>query len=356
MIFWCLVSWVLSMTRPSETLRKDGEKRVWPWTKGQMCICTNYTWLLWGHNLRWGFPPHPKKVRTLHASAAPCNISRVRSLLGMVNYCTRFLDDFATANQPLRELTKKNTMDIKLTSGSSGWAESSFVQWFCHDTFWPCQTDWTGGLCKLCWPGCSASTENLTRWTRQCGKLCQQSTVSDWINTRKQNGIPPLCWGVSIFTHFCWAPFTLVSNHKPLEWIFNNLNLWIFTSKPSAHIEHMALCLQPYIYVVCYKSGKDNPAHYMSCHPMHVLQLSLCILGQAEEYGNFVTVNVVPEAMSEIQPQKLTLLLARSSASSPQAYECSHWKTRRGQMELTFLLCCHSEKSKVNSPLLLMGM
>lgn len=39
----------------------------------------------------------------------------------------------------------------------------------------------------------------------------------------------------------------------------------------------------------------------MSRHPMHVLQLSLCILGQAEEYGNFVTVTAVPEAMSEIQ-------------------------------------------------------
>ena len=51
----------------------------------------------------------PKKVAPLANTPIPTNGSEVRSLLGMSNYCSQFIPDYATITAPLRELTKKNT-------------------------------------------------------------------------------------------------------------------------------------------------------------------------------------------------------------------------------------------------------
>ena len=56
--------------------------------------------------------------------------------------------------------------------------------------------------------------------------------------------------------------FVLVTNHKPLETIHGNR-----TSKTSARIERWVLRLQPYSFTVQYKTGRENPAHYLSGHP-----------------------------------------------------------------------------------------
>ena len=75
-----------------------------------------------------------------------------------------------------------------------------------------------------------------------------------------------IVWGCEHFYMYLYeAPFILISDHKPLEWIFNNPK-----SKPPARIERWSLRLQPYNYTVRYKAGKDNPADYMSRHPAHV--------------------------------------------------------------------------------------
>lgn len=78
-----------------------------------------------------------------------------------------------------------------------------------------------------------------------------------------------IVWGCEHFHIYIYGvPFNLLSDHKPLEWIHN------LKSKPTARIECWRLCLQPYNYTVRSKSGKDNPADYMSRHPAQVLNIS----------------------------------------------------------------------------------
>ena len=50
----------------------------------------------------------PKKVEEILNLDAPSNASEVRSLLCMANYCSRFIQSYATVPQPLRELTQKD--------------------------------------------------------------------------------------------------------------------------------------------------------------------------------------------------------------------------------------------------------
>lgn len=51
-----------------------------------------------------GFSPDFTKLRALQEAAPPKNVNELRSLLGMAKYSARFIKDFASITQPLREL------------------------------------------------------------------------------------------------------------------------------------------------------------------------------------------------------------------------------------------------------------
>jgi hypothetical protein len=55
-----------------------------------------------------GISLDPEKVRDIKQCMPPSNASEMRSLLGLANYCARFIPNFATITAPLRELTRKN--------------------------------------------------------------------------------------------------------------------------------------------------------------------------------------------------------------------------------------------------------
>ena len=55
-----------------------------------------------------GISPSPVKVQAVKACAVPTNASEVRSFLGMIQYCSRFIPNLATISAPLRLLTRKD--------------------------------------------------------------------------------------------------------------------------------------------------------------------------------------------------------------------------------------------------------
>ena len=93
--------------------------------------------------------------------------------------------------------------------------------------------------------------------------------------------------------------FCLVTDHKPLELIFNNAK-----SKPPARIERWALRLQAYNYKIIYRPGKNNPADYLSRHPELTCK-SDDVSKIAEDYVNFVVSETVPKSINleEIQTE-----------------------------------------------------
>ena len=56
-----------------------------------------------------GVSPYPNEVEAFSNTQRPKIVSEVRSLLGMANYSSKFIKDYATITKPLRELTRKNT-------------------------------------------------------------------------------------------------------------------------------------------------------------------------------------------------------------------------------------------------------
>eukprot|EP00794_Sanderia_malayensis_P021168 gene21168-biopygen14712 len=59
------------------------------------------------HFTKHGTKPDPKKVDVFVNSPRPTNVSEHRSLLGMSNYSSQYIHDYATVTEPLRRLTHK---------------------------------------------------------------------------------------------------------------------------------------------------------------------------------------------------------------------------------------------------------
>jgi hypothetical protein len=55
-----------------------------------------------------GISPDPEKVEVLQHISAPSNQAELRSFLGMANYSSQFIHNYATIAAPLRDLTWKN--------------------------------------------------------------------------------------------------------------------------------------------------------------------------------------------------------------------------------------------------------
>ena len=122
-----------------------------------------------------------------------------------------------------------------------------------------------------------------------------------------------IVWGIKHFHLYVFgAPFTLITDHKPLQLIYNNPQ-----SRPPARIERWFLRLQQYDFQVIYKKGSDNPADFLSRHPQpKVPKRSI-----AEEYMNFVTVHAteaaIPLTVVREHTSKDSNLIAVRRPSSP---------------------------------------
>ena len=57
-----------------------------------------------------GTSPDPKKVNDIKEAAQPQNAKEVRSLLGLANYCSRYIPGLASITQPLRDLTRNDAV------------------------------------------------------------------------------------------------------------------------------------------------------------------------------------------------------------------------------------------------------
>ena len=55
-----------------------------------------------------GIQPTDQSVPAIRNARKPSNASEVRSFLGLVNYCSRFIPNFSTIAAPLRQLTRKS--------------------------------------------------------------------------------------------------------------------------------------------------------------------------------------------------------------------------------------------------------
>ena len=213
-----------------------------------------------------GCQPYPKRIKALKNAPQPTNVSEVRSLLGMANYSSKYIPNFATITALLRDFTKKNAIFVwdethqnafnKLTEAlSSAPCMAYFAK--CKDTYVIVDASPVGISAILCQKSKGGEDEKTVAYASRA----LTDVEKRYSQTEKE--ALAIIWGVEHFHLYLYGhDFVLVTDHKPLEVIYGNRN-----SKTSARIERWVLRLQPYTFTVQYKSGKNNPADYLSRHP-----------------------------------------------------------------------------------------
>ena len=183
----------------------------------------------------------------------PQNAAEVKSFLGLVQYCAKFLPDFAQAAEPIRKLTRKNRpfewgkaqqQSFKKLKDLLTKAETlAYFKNVCETRIIAdAGSTGIGGVLRQLqggsWRAISYPSRNLTDIERR------------YSQTEKED--PALVWGCERLNLYVYGrEFELETGHKPLQYIYRA------SSKSSARLETWVLRLQGYNFKVVYRPARQ---------------------------------------------------------------------------------------------------
>ena len=244
-----------------------------------------------------GVSPDPEKIKALRDAKKPENATEVRSFLGMAQYSARFIPNFSTITEPLRNLTKKDSAWQWEESEETAFRniQDALTEEVTTSFFDP-QKETTIHV--------DASPVGVAGILSQEGRVViyasRSLTTTEARYSQTEREALAVVWACEHFhTYISGAPVTVITDHQPLLGIWKKPN-------PPLRIARWGLRLQPYDIKLTYGPGKDNPADFMSRHPTNKQELTSREEKVAEEYINFVVRESTPKAISERQVREET--------------------------------------------------
>ena len=254
-----------------------------------------------------GLSADPKKISAIQNLETPSNATQVRSLLGMSNFCARFIPGYATMTQPLRELMKKDAQwtwteecSKSLASIRQSLSNAPVLAYFNEQKATQIYVDASPvGLGAIL-------SQHDNNGENECviayGSRALTAVEQRYSQTERE--ALAVVWACEHFHLYVYGkPVKIFTDHKALVSIYGNPK-----SKPPARIERWAIRLQPYNATVIYRPGSDNPADFLSRHPYKGANRTSREEKVAEEFVNYVTTNSVPKAMAIEHVRRETLV------------------------------------------------
>ncbi|XP_064475331.1 uncharacterized protein K02A2.6-like [Ornithodoros turicata] len=274
----------------------------------------------------------PGKVRAVAEMTSPRNAAEVKSLLGMVNYCSRFIPRLAEIVEPLRRLTHTDVefswnqeQEDALERLRKEMSHAPTLAYFDDRKNTYVITD--AGP-----EGVAGILVQETRDKKDHSILAYHSRPLTPTEKRYPQIDKEMLAIVSMVERFrvylAGGRFTVKTDHLPLVSILKNAS-----AKLSARLERLSLRLQHYVFDVEHIPGKTNPADYLSRHPPSTKEGSpMKEAVAAEEYVSFLVRCATPKAMTLQDVQKaykddeqMDLLIA--ALRRPDKKFCRHlWK------------------------------
>jgi hypothetical protein len=242
-----------------------------------------------------GIGPDPKKIEALKGMSRPTNVQEIQSLLGMVNFCSRFIPNYSTVTAPLRELTRANTVfdwgkkqQVAYEKIVEHLSTKPILAYFDvkKDTEIFVDASPVGLGAILC--------QNIPQQGRVVVAYGSRAlTPTEQRYAQIEREALACLWACEHFDIFIsGGSVTIYTDHRPLLSMFGKPQ-----AKLPTRLERWSLKLQAYQPVFRYKRGKDNPADYLSRHPLRDGD-SYERTRSTEQYVNFVTEHAVPKAMT----------------------------------------------------------
>lgn len=270
-----------------------------------------------------GIRPDPERIRDIINLEAPSTIRDIRSFLGMLNYCSKFINDFSTLTHPLREIIKQNKFTWNATHQQAfdilkgKLTAIPVMSYFDLDK----ETKLVVDASPFGISGILMQKQKHTDDYRTIAYGSRSLTeVEKRYSQTEREGLA-IIWGVEHFHQYLYGGmFTIITDHKPYEHIYGRDN-----STPSARIERWVLRLQPYRFKVEFRNGKDNPADYMSRHPSAKYVTSQ--EDYTEQHINFIVKHSIPKALKRSEIIEATITDS-CSGKLKDAIMSNNWDSR----------------------------
>ena len=205
----------------------------------------------------------PDKVSAIHTLPALTNITELQEFLGMVTYPSPFILGLSTLTAPLHELLKKDTdftwnctYNATFQHVKDAVISDTILRYFDPSLPVTIQVD-------VSQAGLGAA---LLQNNKPIAFASKALTKAECHYTNPEREMLAVVFGAERFrTYIYGRSFTIESDHKPLESIFQK-NL----ADMPAQVQYMLLCLQSYDYIISYCPSKEMALpDTLSCFSPH---------------------------------------------------------------------------------------
>ena len=242
-----------------------------------------------------GISPDVTKVDAVRNFKTPESVADVRSFLGLVNYCSRFIRDYSTLTDPLRDLTKKHTKWKWTTEHQDAFDKlkdaltSSEVLAFYNPN----------AETKLIVEASGVGLGAILCQKQDDDSFCPVSYASRALDDVEQRYSQTEHEALSVFYscqkfhHYIYdMNIEIVTDHKPL------LSLISVNSSPPPRIQKWLLKLQGYHFKLSYIEGHKNAADVLSRSPLRDSASSVKYSYGTGHFVDFIVTNAVPKALT----------------------------------------------------------
>lgn len=201
-----------------------------------------------------GIKPNPSKIRAIKKFPIPKTTKQIKSFLGLLGYYRKFIKDFAKLTKPLTKRLKKGA---KININDEDYKESFEL---CRNLLMNDPILQYPDFNKPFILTTDASNYAIGAILSQ-GKVGSDLPVayasrtlnsSETVYSTIEKELLAIVWATKYFRPYLYGrQFTIVTDHKPLQWLFN-------LKEPSSKLVRWRLKLEEFDYKVEYKKGILN--------------------------------------------------------------------------------------------------